>query len=593
MPSYSATGYGAYTQVIPPNAINVSYTIAGAAGGDSKRDPPGSTWNQIGGFGRVGNMTLDSVNFQYTLTFYCGGRGGAGYGTQGPGNPGGGGPSYFANGGAGYSAGGGGGGASGVVHSGGNGWGSKWIVVCGGGGGAARQMNNSGQYAGLGLQGGTTTGTLYSQTGESAPAGNTGGGGGGSTFGVGTGTFAGRAGYPYSGGGHYGHGGNSAWLNDYLGGGHMFHYPGYANYGEGYYSLSWDYGAPIFLSINPNPAQVVLGNTVDLQWTTSGEITYTYIGSNATDPGNVGGANVLSGTATVSPTVIPTTTYTGTSYGPGGASNQVTANVTVYEMPTVTITADHTTITLGESAEISWSTTGTANTANFNPGVGSVPISSSQTVSPTTDTTYTIDVSASGEPYASAGLDTVLVDSDTITITVLQPPSGTLSGPATIPWEAKPTLQYTGTNVITSFTLSHRYYYVDDTVTSWQTTEVLNTGSTVSGSHEHDIVYNDSTPHGFGPKYVEYRLSGVGSGSLTFEEFHTVNINIDITPDPFSIPATENLLPDIDVITPDSGVISGGDVTVTDIDIPVKIKSNQPIKVEIDESGIWLDVTEI
>ena len=593
MPSYSATGYGAYTQVIPPNAINISYTIAGAAGGDSRRDPPGSTWNNPGGFGRVGNMTLLPVNFQYTLTFYCGGRGGAGYGTQGPGNPGGGGSSHFANGGAGTSAGGGGGGASGVVHSGGNGWGSKWIVVCGGGGGAGRTMNNSGQMAGLGLQGGSTTGTLYSQGGEASTAGNTGGGGGGSTFGVGTGTFAGRAGYPYSGGGHYGHGGNSAWLSDYLGtGNHVFHYPGYANYGEGYYSLSWEYGAPIFLNIIPNPAQVVLGNTVDLQWTTSGEITYTYIGSNSADPGNVGGANVLSGTATVTPSVTPTTTYTGTSYGPGGASNQVTAYVTVYEMPVVTLNANNTTITLGESAELSWTTTGTANTANLNPGVGSVPISSTETVSPTTTTTYIVNVSASGEPYASAGLDTVLVSSDDVIITVLQPPSGTLSGPASIPWEAKPTLQYTGTNVITSFTLSHRYYYVDGTYTSWQTTEVLNTGSAVSGSHEHDIVYNDSTPHGFGPDYVEYRLSGVGSGSLSFEKFHIVNINIDITPDPFSIPATENLLPDIDVITPDSGVI-GGDVLVTDIDIPVKIKSNLPIKVEIEESGIWLDVTEI
>ncbi len=593
MPSYSATGYGAYTQVIPPNAINISYTIAGAAGGDSRRDPPGSTWNNPGGWGRVGNMTLLPVNFQYVLTFYCGGRGGAGYGTQGPGNPGGGGPSYFANGGAGTSAGGGGGGASGVVHSGGNGWGSKWITVVGGGGGAAHTMNNSGQMAGLGLGGGSTTGTLYAQGGEASTSGNTGGGGGGSTFGVGTGTFAGRAGYPYSAGGHYGHGGNSAWLNDYLGtGNHVFHYPGYANYGEGYYSLSWDYGAPVLLSIIPNPASVVLGNTVDLQWTTSGEVTYTYIGSNGSDPGNVGGANVLSGTATVSPSVTPTTTYTGTSYGPGGTSNQVTAYVTVYEMPVTTINADNTTITLGESVELSWSTTGTANTANLNPGVGTVPISSSQTLFPTTTTTYTIDVSASGEPYTSAGLDTVLVSSDTITITVLHPPSGTLSGPSLIPWESKPTLHYTGTNVLTLFNLSHRYYYVDGTHTSWQTTEVLSIGSSVTGSYEHDIVYNDITPHGFGPKYVEYRLSGQSTGSLSFEEFLVVNINIDTTPDPFSIPATENLLPDIDVITPDASVF-GGDVLVTDIDIPVQIKSSQPIKVEIEESGIWLDVAEI
>ena len=59
------------------------------------------------------------------------------------------------------------------------------------------------------------------------------------------------------------------------------------------------------------------------------------------------------------------------------------------------------------------------------------------------------------------------------------------------------------------------------------------------------------------------------------------------------IPSSEDkFLGEEPVITPDVQVTSEN-IVINDIDIPVEIKSNEPIQVEIDNSDNWMNVRQI
>ena len=72
-----------------------------------------------------------------------------------------------------------------------------------------------------------------------------------------------------------------------------------------------------------------------------------------------------------------------------------------------------------------------------------------------------------------------------------------------------------------------------------------------------------------------------------------MGVNIDRTPDAINIPESDDKIKDEEpVITPDATVTST-QLVVEDIDIPVRIKSDNPINVEIDNDGIWRDVEQM
>lgn len=106
----------------------------------------------------------------------------------------------------------------------------------------------------------------------------------------------------------------------------------------------------------------------------------------------VGNNLPVDGSATVSP--LETTTYTLTATG---ANNQtVTCAKTITVTPVVVhvpvcdfFNASPTTITRGQSAELSWGTTNVTS-ASINNGIGDVAVDGSRTVSPTDTTTYTL-----------------------------------------------------------------------------------------------------------------------------------------------------------------------------------------------------------
>ena len=562
MPTYSAYRYGNYSVTVPAYSQNVRFTIAAAGGGGSRSDSGGWNWSN-GGNGRAGDFRLVTRTYDYTLTFYIGERGENGVG---PANPGGsGGRSGIASGGGGHRSGGGGGGASGVYDGGLN----RYTVIVGGGGGAGRYNNEtgiSGYYsAGRGIGGGSTTGSISGKTGGTAPAGHRGGGGGGSQTGG-----AGSLGGTTTTNGYAGIGGNSAWYNN------SSYYDwttnsGYGNSGDGYYILSFDYAPPTIQYFTIEPDQIILGQNTVLSWGVTGNVNTVTI-----DP-------ILSNQPLVhSVTISPTqdTQYNLIVSGPGGTVNSLNS-IDVIIPPTVTLISDATdnTIVRGESVNLDWTITGDASTAQMNQGVGDVNISGGPVqVSPTQTTTYTLTAS---HPLAGQA-------SDEIEITVLQPPTVSLSGPASLDYGTGATLKIDGVNVATSMQLLVKYNYQDAPGESYEIVEEFGPADVIDAEETFVIPYND-----FGPESVDYKLYAIGSGGLTDEDNISININIDRTPDALDVPETDDAISNEDpVISPDAEVTSV-QLLINDIDIPVKIKADYPIQVEIDNDGVYRDVEQI
>lgn len=144
----------------------------------------------------------------------------------------------------------------------------------------------------------------------------------------------------------------------------------------------------------------------------------------------------LSGTATVSPT--QTTTYTFSATGPLGSASQPVAITVNHLPPTISLTADRTTILPGESATLSWSGEN-ADSITLDNGIGSVAVpSGSQSVTPSATTTYTATATGQG-------------GTETASVTVTVANAGELGvsltvSPATIPAGQSATLTWDSQN---------------------------------------------------------------------------------------------------------------------------------------------------
>ena len=549
---------GQVTWFVPAGATNVTFTIAAGSGGGSKSPSDGSLWNHSrGGFGRAGNFTIAPRSGSYNLTFYIGGQGGDGVGPQNPGGSGG--SSPLAGGGSGHRSGGGGGGATAVYDS----WVGRYTAWVGGGGGAGRFGQNTGingyYTAGRGIGGGATSSSPSWRTGQSAPAGHRGGGGGGSTSGG-----AGSLGGAQTSNGYGGIGGNSGWYNN--GDIGWITNSGYGNFGNGYAVLSYDQPPPSIDTFTANPTTLILGNTFQLNWSVSGNVTTV----NISDVGNVN----ASGSAMILPG--GDITYTITATGPGGTVAKSVA-IDVHIPPQISFSVDKPQLVGGDSATLTWSVTGDADTMSINPGIGSTNLSGTQVIQPSQDTTYTAVASGLG------GTDT-----EQLTVEVVYPPEVSLTGPLSTDYGDDITLTFNADNAVTSLQLLRKYVSQGNPEPDWTLVENLPTGQNTSGNLLFSPDYDD-----FGPDVVQFQLYAVGEAGLndtaTFDAF----INVDRTPDAIDIPASEDKLRDEQpVITPDAEVTSQ-QILIDDIDVPVEIKADQPIQVEIDDSGTFQDIREI
>lgn len=339
--------------------------------------------------------------------------------------------------------------------------------------------------------------------------------------------------------------------------------PNAANYNS---SATVDNGTcyynPPLVSISADPNPIISPGSTTLTWSVSRSYYQTLTGF---------GSVASSGSATVTPS--DDTVYTLTAYGYGSTSASNSTTVVVYIPPEVTLTVDNTTIVLGESTVLRWSTSGDASTMTINPVPGVTNLSSFYTISPTVDTVYTATANGPGG-----------TDSDQVTVTVLQPPTVSIGGPLSVSYGDDIELSHEQTNATVSYTLTATEYDLDN-----ETNErVIDLGASASAN----TTYTDTiTYHNRGPARIVYTLTGESQGGLQDTEQAVVFVVIDQTPDAIDIPASEDKLRDEEpVITPDIEVVSE-QLVVDDIDIPVEVTADQPIQISID-GGPYQDVRQ-
>lgn len=320
------------------------------------------------------------------------------------------------------------------------------------------------------------------------------------------------------------------------------------------------YFNPPYVNISVSPTSFINPGSATLYWSTSNTYSRSISG--------IGGVGT-SGSITVSPS--STTTYTLTGYGYGGVRSN-SAVLYVYQPPEIVLSLDNPSIVLGESTTLRWSTTGDASTMIINPGIGSTLLVSNRTIVPTVTTTYTATASGLGG-----------TSSEQITVTVIQPPEVDLNGPLSVNYGDDIILSHEQVRATVTYELRIREYDLDLN----ETDRVVDLDPVASGTYTDTVVYHDR-----GPSSIRYELYGEGVGGLISIKEVIVPINIDRTPDAIDIPSSEDKLRDEQpVVTPDA-IVTSEQIVVEDVDIPVEIKSNYPIQVEVD-GGTFIEVREI
>ncbi len=174
-------------------------------------------------------------------------------------------------------------------------------------------------------------------------------------------------------------------------------------------SVTVQVAMPPVVSLTADPPAIARGQATTLSWSCSGADTVRL------EP--FGWDVESAGTYTVLPSM--TTTYRIVATGPGG-TNDASVTVTVHLPPTAGIRVDPQAIYRGQSATLSWTSSG-ADTVSLDNGIGAVEASGSMTVSPSATTTYTL--TAAG-PGGTASASVTLTVNRVISLTVDSPAAG-------------------------------------------------------------------------------------------------------------------------------------------------------------------------
>ena len=372
----------------------------------------------------------------------------------------------------------------------------------------------------------------------------------------------------------------------------------------------------VVLTSNAPANTITRGQPVTLTWTVTG-----YASTAQLSP-NLGLQNV-SGTITLSPT--ETTLYTIAVGGLAGTdSDELT--ITVNQPPSVDLIAPFTT-DYGNDIVLQYDYTNAVNTStettnvdNSGPSITTTPLSnvsvsitryiqpglSGTEGHPIESLKYIVDISGGTNPTMTVGiLDTQMRASG------LVDPNGSIALTPGYPTLVSANRYEIAFDMISSVNSSQRQATF---VRSFFLTITADGGAPDGGALEMQkdgegyvqiatlgggtasgdfIVKADQLYDEFGARTVDFRLTVYGMGSLQGQDFATTIINIDEMPDQLSIPASEDrFLDEEPVITPDVEVTTD-QLVIDDIDIPVEIKSDTPIQVEIDDDGIWRNIREI
>ena len=187
--------------------------------------------------------------------------------------------------------------------------------------------------------------------------------------------------------------------------------------------------API-VTIGVLPASITLGQSATLTWSATNATACTASGAWS-------GSEGTSGTKSVTPTAAGSLGYVLTCTGPGGSGSGTASLTVAAPLPTVTIGASPTSITLGQSSVLTWSSTNATSCTASNAWTGSEAASGTMHETPTASGTLSYVLTcmgAGGSAHATAVL-TVTAPVPTVTIAVA-PTSITVGQSATVTWSS-------------------------------------------------------------------------------------------------------------------------------------------------------------
>ena len=185
------------------------------------------------------------------------------------------------------------------------------------------------------------------------------------------------------------------------------------------------------IAFSASPGTVASGASTMLSWSTT----------NATSV-SVSGLGTFPATGSVKVTPSVTTTYTATATGPGGTSQSkaLVSVTTSAQKPTLTFSAQPSSIAAGSSAALSWTSSNATSVSIA--GLGTFSASGSVNVTPTATATYTATASGTGGTAAS---------STTVTVTSSQ----SQNPPPTISFKAQPNNINVGGTAVLSWTTTN------------------------------------------------------------------------------------------------------------------------------------------
>jgi len=203
---------------------------------------------------------------------------------------------------------------------------------------------------------------------------------------------------------------------------------GATDWGQATVTVTGGSGAPT-AGISANPTTIAAGGSSTLTWSST----------NATSATLNGAAVAVNGSQTVSPTA--TTTYTFIARNAAGATATAQATVTVGPSgPTAGISANPVSIASGGSSTLTWAST---NAVSATLNGATVAVNGSQSVSPTSTTTYTFVARNSAGATASAQA--------TVTVGSGGPPAaGIIANPTSIAAGGSSTLTWNASNCVSA-----------------------------------------------------------------------------------------------------------------------------------------------
>jgi len=162
------------------------------------------------------------------------------------------------------------------------------------------------------------------------------------------------------------------------------------------------------VTISVAPTSIVLGKSATLTWSSTNA-------SACTATNGWTGSEAVSGTQSVTPSASGSVSFVLTCTGSGGSANATATLTVTTPAPTVTITVTPTSITVGQSANLTWSSSNATSCTASGAWTGSEAVSGTTTVTPTTAATDSYTLACTGAGGTASGSASLTVAAVVVT----------------------------------------------------------------------------------------------------------------------------------------------------------------------------------